>query len=320
MEKVVAVVVTFNRKALLIECLAALLRQSCPLQKIVLIDNASTDGTHEALGELGHLSHPSIDYHRLSSNTGGAGGFHEGMKRGLALAPDWLWLMDDDAEPADDALEQLQLGQCQDSTVAVACMPVGTDGVPQWVHRGWHDPKSSDLVGLTHLSQKDLIGTPVQIGFASFVGICVSARAARQIDLPRKEFFIHFDDYEYCIRLGQLGDLWLMPHSLILHKDARTAGGAISGSVTRQVLKYDRLWLTYFGPRNRLWMRLHQASLDTRIKVLMAESAEVLRHCAGALRHRDDHMFRRCLLRIFSFVDGVRGNFDNERPRKVLFD
>jgi len=55
-DSVCAVVVTYNRKNLLIECLEALRKQTRPIQGIYLIDNASTDGTPELLLEKGYIS------------------------------------------------------------------------------------------------------------------------------------------------------------------------------------------------------------------------------------------------------------------------
>jgi rhamnopyranosyl-N-acetylglucosaminyl-diphospho-decaprenol beta-1,3/1,4-galactofuranosyltransferase len=93
---VAAVVVTFNRKELLCECLDALLAQTYPVSRIVLIDNASSDGTAELLAEKGYLENEIFDYLRLPVNSGGAGGFHEGVKRAFEAGFDWLWLMDDE--------------------------------------------------------------------------------------------------------------------------------------------------------------------------------------------------------------------------------
>ncbi len=56
-EKVCAVVVTYNRKELLIECLESLKEQSRTLDAILIIDNASTDGTPELLLKNGYIDH-----------------------------------------------------------------------------------------------------------------------------------------------------------------------------------------------------------------------------------------------------------------------
>ena len=49
MQKVIAVVVTYNRLALLSECVTALRNQSRQLDSILVINNGSTDGTEEWL-------------------------------------------------------------------------------------------------------------------------------------------------------------------------------------------------------------------------------------------------------------------------------
>src|SRR5262245_34479345 len=93
-DRICAVVVTFNRKPLLAKCLLSLERQSRRPDAILVVDNRSTDGTAAMLAEqFGHLS-----YLRLEANTGGAGGFHEGMKWAYERGFDWLWVMDDDVE------------------------------------------------------------------------------------------------------------------------------------------------------------------------------------------------------------------------------
>ncbi len=130
-ETVCAVVVTYNRKNLLIECLEALRKQTRPVQGIYLIDNASTDRTPNFLLEKGYIKELppenlkehwekefkiknltdgnsiKLYYVRMHENTGGAGGFHEGVKRTYEKGYDWLWLMDDDVEPEKKALEIL---------------------------------------------------------------------------------------------------------------------------------------------------------------------------------------------------------------------
>jgi len=104
---VVAVVVTYNRKYLLIQCVKSLLNQSVPCD-IIIVDNASTDGTKSCLQENGMLEKIRIHYLELHDNIGGAGGFNAGMKYGMSSTWDWCWLMDDDAIAHKDALRYLR--------------------------------------------------------------------------------------------------------------------------------------------------------------------------------------------------------------------
>ncbi len=85
-ERVAAAVVTYNRKELLAECLQALLGQSHPVEQVVLVDNASSDGTPELLRERGLLDDPRVRYERLESNWGSSGGFARAVE--LARAAD----------------------------------------------------------------------------------------------------------------------------------------------------------------------------------------------------------------------------------------
>ena len=104
---VAAVVVTRNRPALLKRCLAAIYWQTYPISQIVVVDNASDEPTRELLA--GEVAGRSENFHliRLEDNTGGAGGFHAGMRTCLTLPSTHMWLMDDDCEPAADAMAEL---------------------------------------------------------------------------------------------------------------------------------------------------------------------------------------------------------------------
>ena len=104
--KIAAVVVTYNRCDMLRQCIDALLAQTVSLDAIIIVDNNSSDKTFEIIKQM-FLDIPLIKYTRLPKNVGGAGGFYEGLKKGYNLGFDWLWVMDDDAEPEQDALDKL---------------------------------------------------------------------------------------------------------------------------------------------------------------------------------------------------------------------
>ena len=134
---VCAVVLTFNRKALLLECLRALLGQTRPVDRVIVVDNASSDGTTKLLRAEGLLER--VEYVRLERNLGGAGGFHRGMEEARRGDWDWIWVMDDDAEPRPDALERLLAGPAaaDPATAALATTVVDRQGeIEARVQRG----------------------------------------------------------------------------------------------------------------------------------------------------------------------------------------
>ncbi len=106
--KTAAVVVTYNRKDLLVKNLEAVFGQTVLPDAVYVIDNHSSDGTGEHLRSLGYLDNSRIRYVYKDENTGGAGGFEYGTRIAYEAGYDWIWLMDDDGRPADRyALERL---------------------------------------------------------------------------------------------------------------------------------------------------------------------------------------------------------------------
>ena len=104
MNTVAAVVVTYNRLELLKQNIDKLLAQTCPCD-ILLVDNASTDGTGEAMRALEQTG--KIQYRNTGANLGGAGGFNFGMRWAVEAGYRYVWVMDDDCLPKPDALEKL---------------------------------------------------------------------------------------------------------------------------------------------------------------------------------------------------------------------
>ena len=98
---VTAVVVTYNRLPLLRRCLAALQAQTAQGLRVLVVDNASADGTAEYLKTL---AMPGLVCRILTENLGGAGGFAYGMQAAAELGCKAVWLMDDDTLPEPQAL------------------------------------------------------------------------------------------------------------------------------------------------------------------------------------------------------------------------
>ena len=85
-----AVVVTYNRKEELCKNLDMLYLQTIHLDKIIVVDNCSTDGTKEYLQKKGYLEQDNFIYHCTEENIGGAGGFYTGIQRAYNEKADWI--------------------------------------------------------------------------------------------------------------------------------------------------------------------------------------------------------------------------------------
>ena len=340
-ETVCAVVVTYNRKKLLKECLEALIKQTRPIQAIYLIDNASTDGTPDLLLEKDYikelppknLSKPwekefeiknltdedtiKLYYVRMHENTGGAGGFHEGVKRGYERGYDWLWLMDDDAEPYIDSLEILSNYFKKKDIVGLAGTVIRPNGSIAVSHRGIVDysrifPLIQKPLDLNNYSRNEC-----DIHTASFVGFLIKSEAIAKIGYPIKDFFIHHDDIEYSLRLLQIGKIKLIPKSKILHKEAAKKGIEKSFLwMKSERIPYDKLWLSYYSKRNLMW--LGKKYTTNRARFYSGAIKSLIRTIVGVILF-DDKKFKRIRFILNAYIDGLKGKFDNEKPKRLLY-
>ena len=81
--------------------------QTVQAQKIIVVDNASTDGTHEYIEDILQSHAEQVKYLRLDENLGGSGGFYYGMKEALNEHTDLIGISDDDASYDEDYFEKI---------------------------------------------------------------------------------------------------------------------------------------------------------------------------------------------------------------------
>ncbi|HEV2768561.1 MAG TPA: glycosyltransferase family 2 protein [Solirubrobacteraceae bacterium] len=232
-----AIVVTYNRKELLQECLAALRSQTHAPDRVIVVDNASTDGT----AELVRREHLEVELLALSENQGGAGGFHEGLKAAHAAGAEWIWLMDDDTIPAPDALAQLvRAPDAMDGLPAPALLAskvVWTDGsLHPMNHPGFERDRTERFI----LSCEHGF---LPIRASTFVSLLVHRSAIDEHGLPHKHFFLWSDDIEYTARVTRHRAGYLVPDSVVVHK-TKTAYTAVTDTGGR----------FYYHVRNSLYM------------------------------------------------------------------
>ncbi len=221
-EKVAAVIVTYNRKEALEECLNAVLAQTSHVEAVYIIDNASADGTQEYLIEKGFIDKTlcpdkepleevkeisksrlqdtkvEIHYVGMHENTGGAGGFYEGIKRSYDAGFDWLWLMDDDGVPAKDQLFEL-LDKSAKKNLLFSCpLVIDIDDSQVLTFRPANLRNVRNSVDAIKTEAEDGV---IYDWVTPFNGTLVSRKVVESIGNIKKEMFIWGDEREYVLRI-----------------------------------------------------------------------------------------------------------------------
>lgn len=211
--KVCAIVVTYNRLALLKECIKALLEQTYPIDEIVVVNNDSTDGTKDWLNENSGLL--KIIH---QDNLGGAGGFYTGVKYAYSQGFDWMWLMDDDVQPSLNCLENLLK---YDSDNIGILQPIRKHEDKYVLF----ESKELDLSSLTKelhqnfINEKEIGNEPIAIRTVPFEGPLIKKEVIDSIGFPNKDYFIFYDDTDFSYRTSLISrKIKLIPKAVLIKK------------------------------------------------------------------------------------------------------
>jgi rhamnopyranosyl-N-acetylglucosaminyl-diphospho-decaprenol beta-1,3/1,4-galactofuranosyltransferase len=220
---IVAVVLTYNRRDLLRRCLEAVLTQARAPAKVIVIDNASTDGTSQMLAQ----DFPSVDVRCLPENSGYSGGMRAGLMCALGCAPHYIWFLDDDAIPLASCLETLVREMQGLATVRRV-------GVLRPLVQ---DPETGKVMG----------------GGVS-CGTLLKAEMVATVPLPPTELFMEYDDKIYEIWIRRAGyEIVRLPLALVHHPVRRP-------QTFRQILSEGYRttpWRLYYRLRNRIYFSLY---------------------------------------------------------------
>jgi len=239
MEKTIAVVVSFNRQALLAKCIDALRNQTQKPDAILVVNNGSTDGTSEWLS-----SQPDVQFIN-QENLGSAGGFHTGIKWAYQHGFSWIWCMDDDGYPHPDALKNL-IGNEPDSHRALLnCAVLNKKDKKSFVWR------TSTYKTIEEVKEKRIEG----IGHP-FNGTLIHRSIVEKTGLPKTSLFLWGDETEYYYRITRKYHypVYTIPSAIHYHPAAAFN--------LKTDWNHNQTWKIYFYIRNRL--HIHNAKFKTR--------------------------------------------------------
>jgi GT2 family glycosyltransferase len=219
--KILASVVTYNRKTLLERCVDHIRAQARPPDRLLVINNSSSDGTAEMLDAKG------VDY-VTQPNLGSAGGWARAIDEATKGGFDAVWLMDDDGYPGPGALALLEdkLG------AGVGCVSSVVLRENQPTHFVFPFPRLNRRGFPALLARRRKIATLAELRahaggdlypFAHlFNGALVSIETARRIGNVSPDYFMSGDEVDYFMRLQQAGPVFSHLGAHHFHPDVTT--------------------------------------------------------------------------------------------------
>lgn len=211
MKKVAAVIVTYNRKELVKECIEAVLAQEKASCDIIVIDNGSTDGTDELFRST--LTDKRIDYTNMGENLGCAESTARGMKKAVEKGYQYIWIMDDDVIPDPDALYQLRkMDQQLNGKWGIL------SGAARWKDGSVCEANRQKKTLFTFMKDTDYQKKLVPVRMVSLASMFVKASVIKEVGLIKGEYFIYSEDYDFCARVGKKYPIYVVPACRVVHK------------------------------------------------------------------------------------------------------
>ena len=210
---VCAVLLTRNRKDYLKQALDAVRAQTRRPEKVVVVDNASTDDSAEFVA----AAFPEFEVLRLDQNLGSAGGYQQGMKWAFEQGYDALWFLDDDVRPEPDALARLlqtaeSVREKAGDKITVQCLRVWPDGVSASLpaiefdlRSVWIMPERIRVLASSRYPRIADLPEVLEVRDFASEGVLIPRRAIEACGLLNDDLFFYGEDTEYALRLSRAG-------------------------------------------------------------------------------------------------------------------
>ncbi len=210
------ILVNFNRVQLTSRCIEALQRQDFPRLRINVVDNGSTDGSSEVL--RGRFQ--TVRIIESNRNLGFAAGCNLGLRLSLADRVPFVWLLNNDTEPAPSALSHL-VRKLENDSVLGAVGSVLVSKSDQSV-QAW----GGGTVNLhTGVCRETETPPPPCTMYLTGASLLIRSQTLRDVGLFDEAFFLYWEDVDLCLRIKQKGwGLAVAEESIVVHHQGATAG------------------------------------------------------------------------------------------------
>jgi rhamnopyranosyl-N-acetylglucosaminyl-diphospho-decaprenol beta-1,3/1,4-galactofuranosyltransferase len=283
MEKVIAVVVTYNRQKLLSECISALRSQTRPVDQILVINNGSNDNTENWLQQQKDIEFIT------QANVGSGGGFNTGIKLAYEKGFDWIWLMDDDGYPKEDALEQLLENDSEELCLR-NCAVINKKDKKSFVwktgnYKSIDEVKDSIIKNFAH----------------PFNGTLLHKKIIEKVGLPKKELFIWGDETEYYYRIINKHKIPFYTKTNSIHYHP------VSAYSFKNDWNYNNNWKMYYYVRNRFYI-LKSKHSNNAVLAFTMYMAFLFAFSGLILTFQKTHKFKKLSFILWPVKDALTNN------------
>jgi GT2 family glycosyltransferase len=224
---VIAIVVSWNGKRDTLECLESLRQSDYPCLQVVLVDNASTDGTPDAVKE----SYPETIVIKNSENLLFSKGVNIGLSCGLQMGGDYFFLINSDATVHQDCISNLVDSLERDKRAGLSGPKIFYAGTKTiWSAGGkvrlWAGTTSH--IGIRQ-ADSDKYSRKGFVDYLTACALMIRREVIEKIGMLDDRYFIYGEDADFSLRAREEGyTLVFVPEALAWHKVSSSSGGGLT--------------------------------------------------------------------------------------------
>ncbi len=288
MEKVIAVVVTYNRQALLSECITALRNQTRKPDAILVVNNGSTDNTEQWLQQQSDITFIT------QKNVGSSGGFATGLTNAFKSGYTWMWCMDDDGYPRADALQNL-LAEITDDLKLYNCAVLNKENKKSFV---W---KTGAFKNIEEVKEKTIEG----FGHP-FNGTLIHRKIVERVGVPQPKYFLWGDETEYYYRITRKNSIPVCTVTNSIHFHPASAFSY------KNDWDYKNTWKMYFYVRNRLY--INKSKFSNNLSAMVHYLGFLVAFAGIVIVYQKTNKFKKLGFIFWPASDAFRSNFSATPP------
>jgi GT2 family glycosyltransferase len=204
-----------------IPCIESLRQLSYPSYHIVVVDNASSDGSEERI----RAACPDITVLQSGANLGFAGGNNVGIRYALEQGADYVWLLNNDAFALPDSLSPLVQRAESDPQIGFVGSKILYASQPDvvWFAGGAILPRNARGAYISGVPNDDRLPPAHEPGYLAGTSLLARDAAIRHIGLVPECYFLYYEEVDWQYTGRRAGwKLMYEPASVVLHKVSRT--------------------------------------------------------------------------------------------------
>jgi GT2 family glycosyltransferase len=246
---VAVVVLTWNGRDLTLDCLRSLEAVATPHVRVIVVDNASSDGTVAAVRSR---HRDRVDVIVNASNLGYAGGNNAGIRHALEGGARFVLLLNNDTTVAPDFIDELLRPMQESNDIGITAPKIYYAEPPNriWYAGGeisfWRGTARHPGIRETDRGQHDRAR---DVDYASGCALLARREVFEKVGLLDEGYPAYFEDADLCMRAARAGfRIRYVPGAKVWHRISASTGGQLSRRKIRRKLSSS---LRFFGTYSR---------------------------------------------------------------------